>query len=109
MNGSVDAGVPVLSAQRLGKEYGARTAVRLAAGEMQKAGMLRSDTDLAELVKRSFIDLEGVSDEWLQMLEVEKIAGAQVTPAWLRLQYARYAAQPNPTDVFCGLCIQPAI
>ncbi|HZO57858.1 MAG TPA: ABC transporter ATP-binding protein [Bryobacteraceae bacterium] len=28
MNGSVDAGVPVLSAQRLGKEYGARTAVR---------------------------------------------------------------------------------
>jgi NitT/TauT family transport system substrate-binding protein len=88
---------------------GARTAVRLAAGEMQKAGMLRSDTDLTELVRRSFIDLEGVSDDWLQTLEVEKIAGAQVTPAWLRLQYARYAAQPNPTDVFCGLCIQPAI
>jgi NitT/TauT family transport system substrate-binding protein len=88
---------------------GARTAVRLAAAEMQKAGMLRSDTDLAELVQRSFIDLEGVSDEWLKGLEVEKVAGAQVTPAWLRIQYARYSARPNPADVFCGLCIQPGI
>lgn len=88
---------------------GARTAVRLAAGEMQKAGMLRADTDLSELVQRSFIDLDGVSDEWLKTLEVETIAGAQVTPAWLRLQYARYTAHANPADVFCSLCIQPGI
>ena len=87
---------------------GARTAVKLAAGEMQEAGMLRADTDLTNLVERSFITLEGVSDEWLKTLEVEKIEGAQVTPGWIRLQYARYSKQ-NPADVFCGLCIQPAI
>jgi hypothetical protein len=76
---------------------------------MQKAGMLRADTDLSELVQRSFIELDGVSDEWLKTLEVETIAGAQVTPAWLRLQYARYTAHANPADVFCSLCIQPGI
>ena len=87
---------------------GAREAVVLAAGEMQKAGMLRADTDLTKLVERSFITLEGVNDEWLKTVQVEKIAGAQVSPSWLRLQYARYSKQ-NPADVFCGLCIQPAI
>ena len=88
---------------------GAKTAVELAGKEMQKAGMLRSDTDLADLVKRSFVTLDGVSDEWLRTLEVEKVAGGQVTPAWLRKQYAYYSARPNPADVFCGLCIQPGI
>jgi NitT/TauT family transport system substrate-binding protein len=87
---------------------GARTAVKLAAGEMQQAGMLRADTDLAKLVERSFITLDGVTDEWLQKLEVEKIEGAQVTPGWMRLQYARYS-RANPADVFCGLCLVPAI
>ena len=87
---------------------GARTAVKLAAGEMQEAGMLRADTDLAKLVERSFITLDGVTDEWLQKLEVEKIEGAQVTPGWIRLQYARYSKM-NPADVFCGLCLVPAI
>lgn len=87
---------------------GARTAVKLAAGEMQKAGMLRSDTDLAELVARSFISLEGVSDEWLKTLEVERVAGGQVTPRWMAQQYAKYMKM-NPADVFCGLCIVPAI
>lgn len=87
---------------------GARTAVRLAAGEMQKAGMLRSDTDLDELVARSFISLDGVSDEWLKTLEVERVAGGQVTPRWMAQQYAKYMKM-NPADVFCGLCIVPAI
>ena len=88
---------------------GARTAVRLAAAEMKTAGMIRADTDLEQMVERSFISLDGVSDEWLKNLEVEKIAGAQVTPNWLRFQYAKYAKLKNPADVFCGLCLQPAI
>lgn len=87
---------------------GARTAVRLAAGEMQKAGMLRSDTDLVELVARSFVSLEGVSDEWLKTLEVERVAGGQVTPMWMAQQYAKYMKM-NPSDVFCGLCLVPSI
>ena len=88
---------------------GARTAVELAAAEMQTAGMLRADTDLAELTRRSFVTLEGVSDEWLKTVTVEKVAGGQVNPAWLLQQYAKYARQPNPADVFCGLCITPGI
>jgi NitT/TauT family transport system substrate-binding protein len=87
---------------------GARTAVKLAASEMQKAGMLRSDTDLEELVARSFVSLEGVTDEWLKTLEVERVAGGQVTPMWMARQYAKYMKM-NPADVFCGLCIVPAI
>jgi NitT/TauT family transport system substrate-binding protein len=88
---------------------GAREAVKLAAGEMKTAGMLRGDTDIAELVQRSFISLEGVTDEWLRTVEVEKVAGGgQVSPAWMRIQYARYA-KSNPADIFCGLCLQPGI
>ncbi len=88
---------------------GARRAVELAGAEMQTAGMLRSDTDLKALTERSFISLDSVTDEWLQTLEVEKVAGGQVNPAWLQQQYANYARQPNPADVFCGLCITPGI
>ena len=88
---------------------GARTAVKLAAGEMKEAGMLRADTDRGEVGGTLVhLDLEGVTDEWLQKLEVEKIEGAQVTPGWIRLQYARYS-KTNPADVFCGLCLVPAI
>lgn len=86
---------------------GARRAVELAAGEMQTAGMLRSDTDLAELTRRAFISLDGVTDEWLRTLEVEKVAGGQVTKRWMWQQYAKYQNHPNPADVFCGLCINP--
>ena len=87
---------------------GAKNAVNLAAKEMQKAGMLRADTDLDQLVERSFIPLEGVTDEWLKNLEVEQVAGGQVTRGWIRYQYAKYE-KSNPADVFCGLCLQPAL
>jgi len=36
-------------------------------------------------------------------LPVEKIAGAQVTPEWVRRQYARF----NPAEFFCGPCALP--
>ena len=48
--------------------------------EMKVAGMLSPSTDVAELAKRAFVYLEGVSDEWLQGVEVERIAGGQVPP-----------------------------
>ncbi|MEY2407814.1 MAG: sulfonate transport system substrate-binding protein [Verrucomicrobiota bacterium] len=79
---------------------GAETAVRLASAEMKTAGMLSASTDTEALAKRAFVHLEGVSDEWINALQVEKIAGAQVTPSWVRRQYARY----NPAEFFCGPC-----
>ncbi len=53
---------------------GAEAAVKSAAFEMKRAGMLRTSTDLAALSK-AFVHLDGVSDDWIQNLEVERIAG----------------------------------
>jgi NitT/TauT family transport system substrate-binding protein len=59
---------------------GAEAAVSSAAEEMKIAGMLNPTTDVAELSKRAFAHLDGVTDEWLQNLQVEKVAQGQVPP-----------------------------
>jgi NitT/TauT family transport system substrate-binding protein len=59
---------------------GAEEAVNSAAAEMKIAGMLSPTTDVPDLAKRAFVHLDGVSDQWLQTLEVEKVAGGQVPP-----------------------------
>jgi len=82
---------------------GAEVAVRLASAEMKTAGMLSPSTDVEALAKRAFVHLEGVTDDWLKSLPVEKVAGAQVTPDWVRRQYAKF----NPKEVFCGPCALP--
>jgi NitT/TauT family transport system substrate-binding protein len=80
---------------------GAQTAVRAAAAEMKRAGMLKRTTDVAALANQAFIQLEGVSDEWLQSLEVEKVANGQVTRKWLLAMYAKL----DPRDVLCAPCV----
>jgi NitT/TauT family transport system substrate-binding protein len=59
---------------------GAEEAVNSAAVEMKIAGMLSPTTDVPDLARRAFVHLDGVSDQWLQTLEVEKVAGGQVPP-----------------------------
>jgi NitT/TauT family transport system substrate-binding protein len=59
---------------------GAEKAVYSAAAEMKTAGMLASTTDVSELSKRAFVHLDGVSDDWLQTLQVEQVAGGQLPP-----------------------------
>src|SRR5437868_2526039 len=59
---------------------GAEMAVNSAAAEMKTAGMLSPTTDVSELAKRAFAHLDGVTDDWLQNLQVEKVAGGQVPP-----------------------------
>jgi NitT/TauT family transport system substrate-binding protein len=59
---------------------GADQAVQSAAAEMKIAGMLSPTTNVADLAKRAFVHLDGVSDEWLDNLQVEKVAGGQVPP-----------------------------
>jgi len=56
----------------------AESSVRTAAEEMKKAGMLTPTTDPAELAKRAFMHLDGVTDEWIEKTEVKKVAGGQV-------------------------------
>jgi NitT/TauT family transport system substrate-binding protein len=57
---------------------GGEAAVNSAAAEMKRAGMLNSTTDVSDLAKRAFVHLEGVSDDWLQTLKVDKVAGGQL-------------------------------
>jgi NitT/TauT family transport system substrate-binding protein len=59
---------------------GAEAAVNSAAAQMKVAGMLDPDTDVPALAKKAFVHLDGVSDEWLQNLQVNKVANGQVAP-----------------------------
>ncbi len=57
---------------------GAESAIKTAAVEMKKAGMLSPTTDVDDLAKRAFAHLDGVSDAWIDSLQVEKVAGGQL-------------------------------
>ena len=59
---------------------GAEDAVKSASAEMKIAGMLSPSTDVAALAKKAFVHLEGVTDEWINNLPVEIVAGGQVPP-----------------------------
>jgi NitT/TauT family transport system substrate-binding protein len=78
---------------------GAEAAVESAATEMKKAKMLNPSTDVADLGKRAFVHLEGVTDEWLRTVQVEKVAGGQNPNLDIR-QYARMIMMA-PEDPCC--------
>jgi NitT/TauT family transport system substrate-binding protein len=85
---------------------GAEEAVKSAAVEMKRAGMLNPTTDVPTLAKNAFVHLEGVSDEWLQSLQVEKLAGGQLPPD----QKSRVLAECAGAGVILNLasCCSPA-
>ena len=58
----------------------AEASVKTAAIAMKRDGMLSPSTDVDELAKRAFVHLDGVSDEWINSLKVEKVAGGQLPP-----------------------------
>jgi NitT/TauT family transport system substrate-binding protein len=58
----------------------AEESVHTAGREMKVAKMLAPETDTEALARRAFMHLDGVTDEWIKTLEVEKIAGGQVSP-----------------------------
>jgi NitT/TauT family transport system substrate-binding protein len=51
-----------------------------AAKEMRVAKMLSPTTDTDALAKKAFYHLDGVTDEWIKSIKVEKVAGGQVDP-----------------------------
>ena len=51
-----------------------------AAKEMREAKMLEAHTDTDALAKKAFQHLDGVTDEWLKTVKVEKVPGGQVDP-----------------------------
>ena len=85
---------------------GAEEAVNSAAAEMKRAGMLNPTTDVPTLAKSAFVHLEGVSDEWLRSLQVEKLAGGQLPPD----QKSRVLAECAGAGVILNVasCCSPA-
>jgi NitT/TauT family transport system substrate-binding protein len=59
------------------------------ADEMKKAGFLKPNTEPEDLVKQTWLDLDGVTDEWIKNLKVEKVAGGGPPP---KLSGAAFAA-----------------
>jgi NitT/TauT family transport system substrate-binding protein len=67
---------------------GAEEAVKSATREMKIAGMLSPNTNTDELSARAFAHLDGVTDDWIKNLKVEKIENAQADPNLDLRQYA---------------------
>jgi NitT/TauT family transport system substrate-binding protein len=67
----------------------AESSIVTAATGMQAAGMLVPTTNLDELAKRAFVHLDGVTDEWIEQLQVEKVAGGQLSQNWKITQLAQ--------------------
>jgi NitT/TauT family transport system substrate-binding protein len=84
---------------------GARDAVNSAAEEMKKAGMLAPSTDVAALAQKAFVELEGVTDKWINELPVEKLADGQVPPD-INIRLAR-ELEADRAGVAVATCCAP--
>jgi NitT/TauT family transport system substrate-binding protein len=59
---------------------GGRDAIRTSVQDMVAIGMLKATTDVEAVTKHIFVELEGVTDEWLKTVQVETVAGGQLPP-----------------------------
>ena len=84
---------------------GADEAVKSAAAEMKVAGMLSPSTDVPALAQKAFVHLEGVTDEWINNLPIEKVAGGQVPPD----QDIRLYAEMILSDTQESCCKKPVV
>jgi hypothetical protein len=66
---------------------------------MKAAGMLDSSTDVTALTKKAFAQLGGVSDEWLQTLQVNEVANRQLPPDEIYRVRAELAADSKTPDL----------
>lgn len=76
----------------------AEASVTTAAEEMIAAGMLAPNTNVAELAKRAFAHLEGVTDEWIEKAIVKTVAGGHTLPARDAATVASIAASKVDTS-----------
>jgi NitT/TauT family transport system substrate-binding protein len=77
-----------------------RKSVDQAAAEMKQAGLLKATTDPAALAKRAWLDLEGVTDEWVGELEIATVDDGR--PELLSPQ--AFAALFEGKSLCCGCC-----
>jgi NitT/TauT family transport system substrate-binding protein len=78
----------------------AREDILRVAREMKSADFLNPSTDPDELARRAWLDLEGVTDEWLKGVTVEKVAGGGDPP---KLDAASLAALFGRQKICCVL------
>ncbi len=79
----------------------ARQTVDQVASEVKASGLLNSDTDPAALAKKAWLDLDGVSDSWIDSLKIEKVAGGGPPP---RLTPEMLAAMFEGRESCCSCC-----
>jgi NitT/TauT family transport system substrate-binding protein len=78
---------------------GAERALNSAAAAMKAAGMLSPTTDVPALAKKAFMTLDGVSDQWIENLKVEKVADGQIPPDQEKRLLAELSASTAPIMV----------
>ena len=81
----------------------AESSLKTAAKEMIAAGMLAANTNVDELAKRAFAELDGVSDEWVETTEINKVAGGDRLPRINAAGIATIAA----SKVNASCCARP--
>jgi NitT/TauT family transport system substrate-binding protein len=72
-----------------------------AAKEMREAKMLSPTTDTDALAKRAFQHLDGVTDEWINTLQVDRVPGGQADPNMDIRLYAQLI-QGDVQDACCA-------
>ena len=77
-----------------------RESIELAAKEMQRAGLLKPHTDPTQLTKRAWLDLDGVTDQWLSDVKVAKVDRGRRRP----LEPAEFAALARTGKVGRSCC-----
>ncbi len=48
------------------------------ANEMKTAGLLKANTNAADLAKKAWADLDGLTDEWVKGIQVDQVAGGGI-------------------------------
>jgi NitT/TauT family transport system substrate-binding protein len=76
-----------------------------AAKEMKKAGLLKASTDPAELAKRAWLDLDGVTDDWVAGIKVATVAGGGRARLLAPAQFAALFEANKDCTCCCKCCI----
>lgn len=84
---------------------GGADAVLTAATAMQDAGILLKNTNIKKLSEKTFLHLPGVSDAWLDSVQVEKVAA--LSPERLRSYLATLGLTPDQAGSAVDLCGVP--
>jgi NitT/TauT family transport system substrate-binding protein len=82
-----------------------RKSIDDAAKEMKAAGLLKPTTDPEALARRAWVDLDGVTDQWVAGLTVEKVAGGGRPRILNPVEFVALFDQLNDCICCCKCCI----